>query len=63
MDAHRCEESDDPEDERVFLWARIDADDHMEEEDSGKKEVRDIFSLAIRSTIEELKDKAAINMI
>ena len=31
--------------------------------DSGKKEVRDIFSLAIRSTIEELKDKAAINMI
>jgi len=31
--------------------------------DSNKKEVRDIFSLAIRSTIDELKDQAAINMI
>mmetsp|Transcript_14247 Transcript_14247/g.24233 ORF Transcript_14247/g.24233 Transcript_14247/m.24233 type:complete len:247 (-) Transcript_14247:3045-3785(-) len=31
--------------------------------DSKKKEVRDIFSLAIRSTIDELKDQAAMNMI
>ena len=29
----------------------------------GKKEVRDIYSLAIRSTIQELKDKEAANMI
>jgi len=31
--------------------------------DSTKKEVRDIYSLAIRSTIQELKDQSAINMI
>jgi len=31
--------------------------------DSNKKEVRDIFSLAIRSTIDELKDASANNMI
>ena len=31
--------------------------------DSNKKEVRDINSLAIRSTIHELKENAAINMI
>jgi vesicle coat complex subunit len=31
--------------------------------DSNKKEVRDIFSLAIRSTIDELKGNSAVNMI
>ena len=31
--------------------------------DSDKKEVRDINSLAIRSTIQELKENSAINMI
>jgi len=31
--------------------------------DSNKKEVRDIYSLAIRSTIQELKENAATNMI
>ena len=31
--------------------------------DSDKKEVRDIYSLAIRSTIQELKESAALNMI
>jgi len=31
--------------------------------DSNKKEVRDIYSLAIRSTIQELKENAAMNMI
>jgi len=31
--------------------------------DSKKKEVRDIYSLAIRSTIQELKESSAINMI
>mmetsp|Transcript_38943 Transcript_38943/g.59192 ORF Transcript_38943/g.59192 Transcript_38943/m.59192 type:complete len:184 (+) Transcript_38943:65-616(+) len=31
--------------------------------DSNKKEVRDIFSLAIRSTIDELKGQSALNMI
>jgi len=29
----------------------------------GKKDVRDVYSLAIRSTIQELKDKEAANMI
>jgi len=31
--------------------------------DASKKEVRDIYSLAIRSTIHELKENAAKNMI
>jgi hypothetical protein len=31
--------------------------------DAGNKEVRDIFSLAIQSTINELKDSSAHNMI
>ena len=29
----------------------------------GKKEVRDVYSLAIRSTIQELGDKEGVNMI
>jgi hypothetical protein len=31
--------------------------------DAGKKEVRDIYSLAIKSTIQELRDSAAVTMI
>jgi len=31
--------------------------------DAGKKEVRDIYSLAIRSTIQELKENSAQDMI
>ena len=31
--------------------------------DAGNKEVRDIYSLAIQSTINELKENSAINMI
>ena len=31
--------------------------------DANKKEVRDIYSLAIKSTIQELKDSAASTMI
>ena len=31
--------------------------------DAGNKEVRDIYSLAIQSTINELKDNSATNMI
>jgi hypothetical protein len=31
--------------------------------DSNKKEVRDIYSLAIKSIIQELKEASAINMI
>ena len=31
--------------------------------DAGNKEVRDIYSLAIQSTINELKEASAINMI
>jgi hypothetical protein len=31
--------------------------------DAGNKEVRDIYSLAIQSTINELKENSATNMI
>jgi hypothetical protein len=31
--------------------------------DANKKEVRDIYSLAIRSTIQELQENSAMNMI
>ncbi|CAB4566739.1 unannotated protein [freshwater metagenome] len=56
MDAHRCEENDDPEDVGVLLWPWVDTDDHMEEEDASEQEVkthRDMSEMASHQKIED----------